>query len=163
MMAVLNSSAIIALSFLSYLNRLRRIFERILVAKAVYDELCVAGRGLIGDAELSEAVKKGMIEVKGVEDRTLVNALTDSLSLGEAETIALTVKERSEYIVIDDRLARRRAEHLGLNVIGTLRVLRMMFDNGLMDKEEFLNAIEKLREVGFRISDKVIATLLREL
>jgi len=159
----LNSSVIIALSFLSHLSKLSFLFDQILVANAVYDELCVAGRGLIGDAELSEAVKKGVIEVKDIEDRTLVNALTDSLSLGEAEAIALAVKERAEYIVIDDRLARRRAESLNLNVIGTLRVLRMMFDNGLIDKEEFLNSIEKLREVGFRISDKVIQTLLKEL
>ena len=159
----MNSSVIIALSFLSHLSKLSFLFDQILVANAVYDELCVAGRGLIGDAELSEAVKKGVIEVKDIEDRTLVNALTDSLSLGEAEAIALAVKERAEYIVIDDRLARRRAESLNLNVIGTLRVLRMMFDNGLIDKEEFLNSIEKLREVGFRISDKVIQTLLKEL
>ena len=159
MRAILNSSAIIALSFLKHLDKLRNLFEKTLVANAVYDELCVAGRGLMGAAELSEAVREGAIEVKGVEDRTLVNALTESLSLGEAETIALTLKERTEFIVLDDRSARRRAENLGLNVIGTLRVLRMMFDNGLVDEGEFLSSIEKLREVGFRISDKVVETL----
>jgi predicted nucleic acid-binding protein len=161
--AVLNSSAIIALSFLKHLDKLRNLFEKTLVASAVYDELCVAGRGLMGATELSEAVREGAIEVKGVEDRTLVNALTESLSLGEAETIALTLKERTEFIVLDDRSARRRAENLGLNVIGTLRVLRMMFDNGLVDDGEFLISIEKLREVGFRISDKVVETLRKEL
>jgi predicted nucleic acid-binding protein len=161
--AVLNSSAVIALSFLKKLDKLENIFEKTLVASAVYDEICIAGRGLMGATELSEAVREGTIEVKDVEDRILVKALTESLSLGEAETIALTLRERAESIVLDDRSARRRAENLGLNVIGTLRVLRMMFDNGIMDKGEFLNSIEKLREVGFRISDKVVETLRKEL
>lgn len=43
--AVLNSSVIIALSNLGYLNKLQVIFKRILVAKAVYEEICIAGQG----------------------------------------------------------------------------------------------------------------------
>jgi len=161
--AVLDSSAIIALSVLSHLNKLKHLFKETLVSRAVYEEVCVRGRRLIGDIELSEAVKKGVIEIKDVEDRTVVNALVDPLALGEAETIALTVEENTEFIVMDDRLARRRAKSIELNVIGTLRVLRMMFDNGLIDKKDFLNSIEKLRETGFRISNEVIDKVVREL
>lgn len=161
--AVLDSSAIIALSVLSHLNKVKHLFKETLVSRAVYEEVCVRGRRLIGDIELSEAVKKGLIEIRDVEDRTVVNALVDPLALGEAETIALTVEENTEFIVMDDRLARRRAKNLGLNVIGTLRILRMMFENGLIDKKDFLNSIEKLRETGFRISDEVIDRVVREL
>ena len=161
--AVLDSSAIIALSVLSHLNKVKHLFKETLVSRAVYEEVCIRGHGLIGEAELSEAVKKGLIEIRDVEDRTVVNALVDPLALGEAETIALTVEENTEFIVMDDRLARRRAKNLGLNVIGTLRILRMMFENGLIDKKDFLNSIEKLRETGFRISDEVIDRVVREL
>ena len=63
----------------------------------------------------------------------------------------------------DDRLARRRAKNLGLKVIGTLRILKMMLNNGLIDKKKFLNAIEKLRETGFRISNKLINKVKKEL
>ena len=161
--AVLDSSAIIALSVLSHLDKLKHLFKEISVPRAVYEEVCIRGHGLIGDSELSEAVKKGVIEIKDVEDRTVVNALVDPLALGEAETIALTVEENAEFIVMDDRLARRRAKNLGLNVIGTLRIQRMIFDNGLIDKKDFLNSIEKLRETGFRISNEVIDKVVREL
>ena len=54
---VLNSSVIIALSTLGYLNKLKQIFTEILIAKAVYEEICIRGRGLIGERELLEAVK----------------------------------------------------------------------------------------------------------
>ena len=161
--AVLDSSVIIALSVLSHLSKLKHLFKETLVSRAVYEEVCVRGQGLIGDSELSEAGKKRVIKIKDVEDRTMVNALIDPLALGEAETIALTVEENAEFIVMDDRLARRRAKNLGLNVIGTLRILRMMFDNGLIDKTDFLNSIETLRETGFRISNEVIDNVVREL
>ena len=62
--AVLNSSVIIALSTLGYLNKLRTLFKEILIAKAVFEEICFAGQGLIGERELQEAVKTNLIEVE---------------------------------------------------------------------------------------------------
>lgn len=58
--AVLNSSVIIALSTLGYLNKLKHIFKEILITKAVYEEICVRGHGLIGERELLEAVKNNL-------------------------------------------------------------------------------------------------------
>lgn len=101
--------------------------------------------------------------VKDVENLLLVNALLDPLAFGEAETIALAVEESADYVVLDDKLARRRAKSMGLNVIGTLRVLRLMYDAKLINKKTFIQAIERLRETGFRISDKVVDTLLKKL
>lgn len=161
--AVLNSSVIIALSVLGYLNKLKRIFREVLTPKAVYEEICVKGRGLIGERELLEAVKDGLITVKDVKNRLLVDALLDPLAMGEAETITLTVEERADYTVMDDKIARRRAKSMGLNVIGTLKVLRLMCDAKLIDKREILKAFEKLKETGFRISDEVINKASREL
>jgi len=160
---VLNSSVILALSTLGYLDKLKHIFKEVLVTRAVYEEICVRGRGLIGERELLEAVKDGLITVKDVKNRLLVNALLDPLAIGEAETITLAVEERADYVVIDDKLARRRAKSMGLNVVGTLRVLRLMYDEKLIDKREILKALEKLKEIGFRISDEVINKVLQKL
>lgn len=161
--AVLNSSVIIALSTLGYLNKLKHIFKEILIARAVYEEICIKGRGLIGERELLEAVKNNLIIVKDVKNRLLVNALLDPLALGEAETITLASEERADHIVIDDKLARRRAKSMKLNVIGTLRILRLMHDAKLVDKRETIKALEKLKEIGFRISEDVINKVLRGL
>jgi len=161
--AVLNSSVIIALSTLGYLHKLKHIFTETLIARAVHDEICVRGRGLIGERELLKAVKDGIIKVKEVRNRLLVNALLDPLAIGEAETITLTVEENADYIVIDDKLARRRAKSMGLNVIGTLRVLRLMYDIKLIKRHQLLKSLRKLKEIGFRISDEIINQALREL
>ena len=161
--AVLNSSVIIALSTLGYLNKLRPLFKEILIAKAVFDEICSAGQGLIGERELQEAVKTNLIGVREVKNRLLVNAILDPLAMGEAETIALASEEKVDYIVLDDKLARRRAKAMKLNVVGTLRILRLMYDAKLIGKSEIIKALEKLRETGFRISEDVVNKVTKEL
>ena len=161
--AVLNSSVIIALSTLGYLNKLRPLFKEILIAKAVFDEICSAGQGLIGERELQEAVKTNLIGVREVKNRLLVNAILDPLAMGEAETIALASEEKVDYIVLDDKLARRRAKAMKLNVVGTLRILRLMYDSKLIGKSEIIKALEKLRETGFRISEDVVNKVTKEL
>jgi len=108
-------------------------------------------------------VKEGEMLVKDVHNRWLVNALLDPLAIGEAGSIALAVEENADYIVLDDMLARRRAISMGLNVIGTLRILRLMYEAKLIGKSEVLNSLEKLRQAGFRISDDVIRKVLQEL
>ena len=161
--AVLNSSVIIALSTLGYLNKLSPLFKEILIAKAVFDEICSAGQGLIGERELQEAVKTNLIEVREVKNRLLVNAILDPLAMGEAETIALASEEKVDYIVLDDKLARRRAKAMKLNVVGTLRILRLMYDAKLIGKSEIIKGLEKLRETGFRISEDVVNKVTKEL
>ena len=154
--AVLNSSALIALSATGHKNELSNVFDEPLLAKAVYEEICVKGHGLLGEAELTEAIKNGTVRVKDATNRVAVNALLDPLGLGEAETIESAVEEKADYVVLDDRLARRKAKKLGLNVIGTLRFLRMMFDLGLMNREKFVASLETLVKIGFRVSSEVI-------
>ena len=161
--AVLNSSVIIALSTLGYLNKLKPLFKQVLIAKAMYEEICLAGQGLIGERELREAVTSDLIEVKEVKNRLLVNALLDPLAMGEAETITLATEEEADCIVLDDKPARRRAKAMKLNVVGTLRILRLMYDAKLIDKPEIIKALEKLRETGFRVSEDVIIKVTKEL
>ena len=161
--AVLNSSVIIALSMLKRLEHLTYLFEEIMIPVAVYEEVCIRGHGLPGDMELREAVSKGVITIKSVRNRSLVAELCRELSVGEAEAIVLALEERADFIVLDDKLAREKATEMGLNVIGTLRVLRMFYDKGLMDKQALVSEIRKLREHGFWVSDNVIKRILKEL
>ena len=161
--AALDSSVIIALSTLGYLDKLKPLFEEILIAKAVYEEICSAGQGLVGDRELKEAIKNHLIEVKEVKNQLLVTALLDSLAVGEAETIVLAVDEHADQIVLDDKAARRKANAMKLNVIGTLRVLKMMYDAKVIGKTDLMKALEKLEEIGFRISEDIVNKVKDEL
>ena len=65
---VVNSSVIIALSTLGYLNKLKLIFPDILVARRSSKKSALRGRGLVGERELQEAVKDRIISVKEVKN-----------------------------------------------------------------------------------------------
>jgi uncharacterized protein len=161
--AVINSSVIIALSNAGYLQNLKDIFSETLIAKAVYEEICIAGEGLAGANELKTAVKKGIIHVKSVKDSVLIGALLDPLAIGESETIVLATEEHADVIVLDDKAARRKAKAMKLNVIGTLRILRMLYDGKVIDKIQIIEALKSLRDTGFRISDEIIRKVTEEL
>ena len=158
--AVLDSSVIIVLSKLNRLGHLTHLFGEIVIPAAVYEEVCIRGRGLPGDRELREAVEKGIITIRNVRNRPLVIELRRELSVGEAEAIVLALEEEASFVILDDKLARERATEMGLNVIGTLRVLRMFYDKGLMDKQTLVSEIRKLRESGFWVSDNIIRQIL---
>jgi predicted nucleic acid-binding protein len=154
--AVVNSSVIIALTNTGNLNKLKHVFKETFVARAVFNEIVVAGKGLAGSAELEEATRKGWVKVKTVKDAVLVSALLDPLGCGEAETIVLAIQEQADTVVLDDKAARRKAKAMKLNVFGTLRILRLLYDAKALTKKEFTESLVQLRETGFRISDEVI-------
>jgi predicted nucleic acid-binding protein len=117
----------------------------------------------MGEHELQEAVKANLIEVKEVKNRLLVNALLDPLDLGEAETITLASEKKADQIVLDDKAAKRRAKAMNLNVVGTLRILRIMYYAKVIDKREIIEALKRLPETGFRISETVVNKVTKEL
>jgi dTDP-glucose pyrophosphorylase len=68
--------------------------------------------------------------------------------------------------VINKPISQHALEDLieaGINVIGTLRILRLMYDVKLIDKHKAIKALEKLKETGFRISEDTTNRALRGL
>ena len=156
MKAVLDSSVFIALSKTGHLRLLKNLFQEIIVPQAVYEEIRVKGMGLTGDRELGEAVSRGEVTVKEPKDHKMVAALIDPLGKGEAEAITLAIEEKADSLIMDDRLARRKAISMGIPISGTLRVLRMMYDLKLYSLNEFVETLQTLKNIGFHIGDDVI-------
>ena len=107
-------------------------------------------------------METGRVELLAPRDRWVVEALHDPLGLGEAEAIALAL-EQGCAVVLDDRVARLKARAMGLQLMGTLRLLRAAYDAGLLGLEEPVGALEGLGRHGFRVSDELLERILREL
>ena len=93
------------MSKLGYLREMLHVFNEVVVPAAVYEEVCIRGQGLPGDRSLREAIEEGVVSVKRVRSRSVVEELCQDLSLGEAEAIALALEEEADFVVLDDRLA----------------------------------------------------------
>ncbi len=50
-----------------------------------------------------------------------------------------------------------------LAVKGTLGLLRLAYDKGIIDKNRLVQALIKLKEHGFRISNEIINEVLKRL
>ncbi len=78
-----------------------------------------------------------------------VRALRINLGFGELEAIILAYEFNADFIILDDRKARREAEELGLPVIGTAAVSQKAKEKGII--VNFQSVIDELRNVGLRL------------
>ena len=78
---------------------------------------------------------------------------------GEWEAIALAIEVGADAILIDDRPARRLAEGVGLNLIGTLGLLLEAKRAG--HARTVRAELDKLLETSFFLSQQLYDQLLR--
>lgn len=148
-----NTTPIIALSLIGQLHLLAKLYGEILLPTAVLDEIA-AGGDKVGAIDVGQA---DWIKVRALQDYRRADLLTD-LDRGEAETIALAQELNADLIIIDERMGRRYARHLGLTMTGTLGVLIRAKREGLIG--EIGPLVEKLRHGGIRLSDELVRRTL---
>jgi len=65
---------------------------------------------------------------------------------GELETIVLAQEIAVDYVVLDDLLTRRKAQRLGLDVMGTLGLLLFLEKRSVLSAEQAWRKIRQLTE-----------------
>ena len=111
------------------------------------------------NAELEEGKRRGVnlpdlatlpwMTVRSVRDQTLLPLVT-SLGRGEKEVLGLGLETPDHLLVLDDRAARRYAIAVGLEVTGTVGVLLVAKERGLLDSVR--PALDRLQRLRFRLS-----------
>jgi predicted nucleic acid-binding protein len=79
------------------------------------------------------------------------------LGAGEREVISLAQEIRADLLLMDDLDGREEAEHHGFAVMGTLRVLELAAERGLID---FPTAITKLQATSFHLPVSLVREML---
>lgn len=160
MKIVANSSALIALSTVSQLDLLHQRFPQgILIPQAVWDEVVSTGSGLPGAKEVETA---SWITVCAITNTRLCSLLRAELDIGEAEAIVLGVEQAANVMVLDEKDARRVAQRLGLNVLGTVGLLIWAKRQGLISCLREQLDLLKTRK-SFRLSSLVYAQALQSV
>lgn len=157
MKIVSNSSVLISLSVIKKFNLLRSIFGKIYIPEGVYKEVVIEGKGKYGSTETKKALTE-WIEVKKINNPTNVKLMND-LGMGEAEAITLALELATDFLLIDEIRARRKAMSLGIKVIGTLGVLKIAQKQGLITNLK--KFVDILRKEQFRFDDKIYQEILK--
>ena len=80
---------------------------------------------------------------------------------GESAAIQLAIEHHAR-LIIDDRKGRDYAERLGIGIVGTVGVLEIAADRGIIPDLAFVH--QALRRTSFRVSDDVLnASLARHM
>ena len=123
------------------------LFGSVQAPPAVAVELAEGRRYGIRLPELADI---SWMTVRVVRDRTLLPLVT-SLGNGEKEVLALGLETPDHLLVLDDRNARRYANAAGLEITGTLGILMLAKERGVI--EAVRPILDHLQELQFRVND----------
>jgi len=151
MILIADSSALIALAVIDKLDILEILFNEVYVPRAVYNEISYHTKE--ESEKLALFCKNRVVDIKSE-----VN-LNITLGKGESEAIILYKEKCADFLLCDDKKAKKFAISCGVNVIGSLGVLLKAKEKKLIQKIHPL--IEKLKKSQIYIDDKTIALVLK--
>ena len=143
---ICNTSPLQYLHQIGQLDLLPRLVNLLIVPTAVAAELA-EGRRLGVDLPDPEALP--WIIVREPRSQAVLPLMTD-LGRGETAVLALALESGDAIVALDDALARRHAERLGLRLTGTLGLLLDAKRGGHIDA--VMPLLDALQTLGFRLS-----------
>lgn len=160
MKTVVNSTPLIALSITGYLFLLNRLFEQVVVPVSVYEEVALQGEERPGAEAVAQA---NWLVIQSPERSLVLSAELVQLDRGEQDVILLAQEIKADWVLIDEKLARRVAIGLGLQVKGTLGVLLIAYRMGLISKEASIKAVQDLASSSVRLSSRLREWFIAQL
>ena len=140
-----NSSPLQYLYQADVLDLLPALFGQVCVPEAVVAELEEGRRRSVPLPTLADL---SWLQVRTVRNRTLLPLVTH-LGDGEKEVLALGRELSDALLLLDDRDARRHAHALELEISGTLGVLLLAKERGILDAVR--PVLDRLQALRFRL------------
>lgn len=144
---IADAGPLIAFAIIDQLSILKTLFAEVCMTESVRDE-CLAKSGV--DAQrINISIADGWLVVKSAGKQS--KPLSPSLGSGESDAIRFAMESPEDTLLImDDRLARRYALSKGLNIVGTVRLLDLAEQRGVIESAE--QCIQEMADFGYRIS-----------
>jgi len=155
MIVVSNTTPIISLSSIGKINLLKKIFYKIYVPTAVFNEIKAKKSYGYDD------IDKDFFKIYNIKDNIKKFLLLNELDDGEAETIVLALEIKADFVLIDERIGYNLAKSLGLNPIGTLAILIEAKRRGFIEKLEPL--LQEMVNRGRWYSEFVVEKVLKKV
>jgi predicted nucleic acid-binding protein len=157
MIVISDTTPILSLIKIDRLKILEELYKKIIIPKAVYDELII---NIDYQDEIDIIKRCTFIQIENVEENLSVVLLQRELKLdrGESEAIVLAKNINADLIIIDERKARRIAKDVGLKVTGTLGILVEAKQQGLI--KELKSLLDELMDNNIKISRKLYMEIL---
>ena len=153
MLVVSDASPIIALAVCNKLDLLDKLFDRVCIPQAVFNELVIPDK-----PNARVVLDWARDKVVSVKNPSVITALSMNLDAGESEALALYWESKADFLLIDEKRGRIIALRNGIKTIGTVGILLSSKQKGLIKSVRPL--LELLVNNGFRISDILYQQIL---
>lgn len=152
---VFNSSPLIFLARLGFIENVIEHFENynLYLPTAVANEVAVKSDQ--ASISIKRVIESQQLEVQNINLISLANSLNERLGKGESDAIVLAIELQTDYIILDDAAARKEAMRLGLNVKGTLAIIRLLQKERKISIKNIDDFYKKLTKINFRIKRKI--------
>lgn len=153
MVIIADSSALISLAVCNKLELIEKLFDNIYVPQAVYEEIDVKNK--------PEANKLKVFLKNKVQKIDLSNYIISSLKLGigELEAMALYKKLNADFLLTDDKQARKIAEYNNIKIIGSIGVLISAKKHGYIN--EIKTSLDSINNSYIYLSKELYQHALR--
>ncbi|MBE2201142.1 MAG: DUF3368 domain-containing protein [Anaerolinea sp.] len=150
---ILNNTPLVAFWLLDGLPWLRDLFGEVAIPTAVrYEFLAIE----------SVARQEAIVKASWIQTRQLANPqqarIYVGLDRGESEVLALALEQSARLVIMDERRGRRYAQRLSLPLTGTLGILLLAKERGLITAVSPL--IKQLQAGGMYFDTELVARVL---
>ena len=148
-----NTSPLIFLEKLGLIDKLLpKLWDKIYITTAVVQE--------INDRRITD---QPFFQEYQVHNKVALMSLPSSLHKGEAESIIGAKETGTNFIVLDDMKARKRASSMGIRTMGTIGVILLSIEKKIMSIEEAITNLNKLKEESFWVSEELFTEIIGNL
>ena len=147
MKRVFNSSPLIFIARLGFLDSFVESAEEFYLPASVAEEISAKSNEACQSVRV--LIDSGKITTIAIKLNFLADSLNVRLGLGESEAIALGIELPCDYIILDDSAARKEADRLGLNVKGTLAIIKKLQTDGKITIDSLEKLYQELVAINF--------------
>ena len=154
-LVVADAGPLIALGKLEHIALLTKLWAKVLAPQSVIAE-CLGDMRLPGARAVHAAIERKRLAV--VDDPESLNEQSLGLDVGERAAV-LTAKKLKADILVDEKRGREVAHNMGLTIIGTVGVIVLARERGLISSAKPL--LHGLKENGYYVGDALLKAALK--
>ena len=155
-MIVSDATILITLINIDEWRVLRLFTERLIIPPEVYQEVT---QNPNAQSYLDREISEGFICIEKYKSELIFRELSYILGAGESASMTLAI-EKALPLIIDEKKGRSIARKQGIEIIGLVGILRFLYIENRLNREELVDIIEKLNHSDFRISAVLLDMIL---
>lgn len=159
MIVISDTTPIISLLKADHLELLQKLYGNVLIPKAVYRELT---DNPAYSKEANTVKMLDFLKVVPVENVKSVNVLRSvtGLDAGESEALIMYDEQKADLLLMDEHKGRSVAKQLTVRYIGTVGILMLAYDKGLIQSSDIKMCLDTMLANGIRLDKKLYNIVL---